>query len=157
MNSTQVNPLPALLELAASQLEVALQNTSAQVDRLAGSVSAFVEARHRDVRAFRRGRRRIRCATSPPKRSARCSPCNSMISWCSACGTSATRSATCTMRWPRPTAPPARVLLAAIRARYTMEDERQLFDVMLAHLPGAPTCNARQLAHDSLRGSVELF
>ena len=55
-----------------------------------------------------------------------------------------------------PNAPSAAALLKAIRARYTMEDERQLFDAMLSHLPGAPRSNGDQ-RHDSLRGSVELF
>ena len=41
------------------------------------------------------------------------------------------------------------------RSRCTMEDERQLFDVMLAHLRQL-RLQSRQL-RDSLRGSVELF
>ena len=55
-----------------------------------------------------------------------------------------------------PNAPAAAVLLKAIRARYTMEDERQLFDAMLSHLPGALRSSGDRAA-DSLRGSVELF
>ena len=34
-------PLPPLLELASAQLEVALQNSNAQVERLAASVDAI--------------------------------------------------------------------------------------------------------------------
>ena len=48
------------------------------------------------------------------------------------------------------------MLLGGIRARYTMEDERRLFDVVLGHLPGAPAANADS-EHEALRGSVELF
>ena len=55
-----------------------------------------------------------------------------------------------------PTPPSAAVLLAAIRARYTMEDERRLFDIVLGHLPGAPAANADS-EHEASRGSVELF
>ena len=36
-------PFPPLLELTSSQLEVALQNSASQVDRLADSVSAFAK------------------------------------------------------------------------------------------------------------------
>ena len=55
-----------------------------------------------------------------------------------------------------PNAPATAVLLAAIRTRYTMEDERRLFDVVLGHLPGAPPANANS-ENEALRGSVELF
>jgi hypothetical protein len=53
-------------------------------------------------------------------------------------------------------APSASALLAVIRSRYTMEDERRLFDVLLGGLPGAPAANADS-EHEALRGSVELF
>jgi hypothetical protein len=55
-----------------------------------------------------------------------------------------------------PSAPAATTLLAAIRARYTMEDERRLFDALVASLPGAPPATA-DTEHEALRGSVELF
>jgi hypothetical protein len=43
MSSPQVIPLPPLLELTSSQIEVALQNASAQIERLATSVAAFAK------------------------------------------------------------------------------------------------------------------
>jgi hypothetical protein len=55
-----------------------------------------------------------------------------------------------------PVAPRAETLLAVIRGRYTMEDERRLFDVMLQHCsqePHAPCTSDTE----ALRGSVELF
>jgi hypothetical protein len=55
-----------------------------------------------------------------------------------------------------PNSPPADLLLAAIRGRYTMEDERKLFDVLLGHLPGAPPASSDS-EHEALRGSVEIF
>ena len=55
-----------------------------------------------------------------------------------------------------PTEPPLEALLSAIRSRYTMEDERRMFDVMLSHLPEAPPV-VSGTENESLRGSVELF
>jgi len=43
MSRTPSIPLPQLLELSASQVEVALQNAGAQVERLANSVAAFAK------------------------------------------------------------------------------------------------------------------
>jgi hypothetical protein len=55
-----------------------------------------------------------------------------------------------------PVLPCQETLLAVIRGRYTMEDERRLFDVMLGHLsqpPHAPCTTDTE----ALRSSVELF
>ena len=79
-------PFPPLLELAASQLEVALQTTDSQVERLANSVAAFVEARRascarmpmpaiaragRAASSPRRRRAHVRDAVPRPARAAR--------------------------------------------------------------------------------------
>ena len=55
-----------------------------------------------------------------------------------------------------PVMPPAQALLGVIRARYTMEDERKLFDVVLGTLAVAPR-EDRDVEHEALRGSVEMF
>jgi hypothetical protein len=55
-----------------------------------------------------------------------------------------------------PAPPQTAVLLAAIRTRYTMEDERRLFDIVVGHLPDAPPANSSS-DNESLCGSIELF
>ena len=47
-------------------------------------------------------------------------------------------------------------VLAGIRFRYSMEDERMLFDRIIGSA-ACPDVNVPRRAHDSLRGSVELF
>ena len=47
-------------------------------------------------------------------------------------------------------------VLAGIRFRYSMEDERMLFDRIIGST-ACPDVNAHDTAHDSLRGSVDLF
>ena len=155
MKSTQANPVPALLELASTQLEVALQNTSAQVERLAGSVSAFSKfgtemCSHPDAVVAGFG---VRLAAEAQRAMFAMQFHDQLVQ-----RLRHIRDALGDMHdaLAAPNLPPAQVLLNAIRARYTMEDERQLFDVMLAHLPGAPPCN-HDSSTDSLRGSVELF
>jgi hypothetical protein len=55
-----------------------------------------------------------------------------------------------------PVQPSARALLGVIRSRYTMEDERKLFDVVLGTLADAPRVD-KDDEQEALRGSVELF
>jgi hypothetical protein len=46
-------------------------------------------------------------------------------------------------------------LLATIRSRYTMEDERRLFDAVLGALAGP--ARDEEAGQEALRGSVEMF
>ena len=148
-------PLPALLELTSSQLEVALQNASAQVERLAASVSVFSKVgtemcSHSDpaiagfgVRVSAEAQRAMFAMQFHDQLVQRLRHIRDALGdMHDAVGS--------------PSATQVGLLLKAIRARYTMEDERHLFDVMLADVPGAPASN-RDSEPDLLRSSVELF
>lgn len=155
MNPKHAIPLPALLELTSSQLEVALQNASAQVERLAGSVAVFSKistemCAHSDPVVAGFG---VRCSAEAQRAMFAMQFHDQLVQ-----RLRHIRDALGDMHdaVSAPTATPVRALLNAIRARYTMEDERHLFDVMLADMPGAPVVN-RDDAPDLLRGSVELF
>ena len=47
-------------------------------------------------------------------------------------------------------------VLAGIRFRYSMEDERRLFDRIIG-ATACPDVNCHDSTHDSLRGGVEIF
>jgi hypothetical protein len=148
-------PLPSLLELSASQVEVAMQNAGSQVERLANSVAAFARlgaemCAHPDAAVAAQGVR----VSAEAQRAMFAMQFHDLL----AQRLQHVRDALGDMHdaLAAPAAPSASVLLAAIRARYTMEDERRLFDILLGHLPGAPPANADS-DHEALRGSVELF
>jgi hypothetical protein len=148
-------PLASLLELAAAQLEVAMQNTASQIEELAGSVAMFAQlgaqmCTHPDaaiaalgVRVAAQAQRAVVAMQFHDQLSQRLQHVRDALGDAhDALGA--------------PAAPDPAALLAVIRARCTMEDERRLFDVMVGHLPGAPRPNADS-ASEALRGSVELF
>jgi hypothetical protein len=155
MRRTPAIPLPPLLELASAQLEVALQNSNSHVEKLAASVDAMsklgAELRaHQDPVVAERGARLLAEAL------------NAMFAMQYhdqlAQRLEHVRDALGDMHdaLAAPVAPPTPVLLGAIRARYTMEDERKLFDVVLGTLAVVPA-NDREVEHEALRGSVEMF
>lgn len=146
-------PLPPLLELAAAQLEVALQNSNSQVERLAGSVAAFAKlgaemCAHQDPAVAAQG---VRVAAEA-QRAMFAMQFHDQL----AQRLQHVRDALGDLHdaLAAPAAPCASVLLGVIRGRYTMEDERRLFDAVMGSLPGAPPADSE---HESLRGSVELF
>jgi hypothetical protein len=148
-------PLPSLLELAASQIEIALQNSGSQVERLANSVEAFTRlgaemCAHADAAVAAQGVR----VTAEAQRALFAMQFHDQL----AQRLQHVRDALGDLHdaLAAPNAPSAAVLLSAIRARYTMEDERRLFDMLLGHLPGAPPAHSDS-DHEALRGSVELF
>jgi hypothetical protein len=148
-------PLPPLLELAAAQLEVALQNSSSQVERLAGSVAAFAKlgaemCANEDPAVAAQG---VRVAAEA-QRALFAMQFHDLLSQRMQHVRDALGDMHDALAAPMP--PCAAALLTVIRARYTMEDERRLFDVVLGSLPGAPASNADS-EHEALRGSVELF
>lgn len=155
MSDTLPIPLPPLLELTASQLDVALQNAAAQMERLSGSVAAFARlgaemSAHQDPVIAAQGAR----VTAEAHRAMFAMQFHDQLAQrmqhvCDALGDLHDALSA-------PAAPASSVLLAAIRSRYTMEDERRLFDLLLGHLPGAPRAN-KNADQDALRGSVELF
>jgi len=147
-------PLPPLLELATAQLEVALQNSNAHVERLAASVDAFsrlgAELRaHADPVVAEHGARLLAEALSAMFAMQFHDQLAQRLQH--------VRDALGDMHdaLAAPVPPPARELLRVIRSRYTMQDERKLFDVVLGRLAAAPDdTDAEQPA---LRGSVEMF
>lgn len=155
MKEAQSTVLPALLELTSSQLEVALQNATSQLDRLAESVAAFARlgkdvAAHPDATTAALGTRMI----AESERAMFAMQFHDQLEQ----RLRHVRDALGDMHdaLSAPVSPESESLLIAIRSRYTMEDERRLFDAMVAHLPGAPRSSV-DADSDALRGSVELF
>ena len=155
MSRVTAIPLPPLLELASAQLEVALQNSNAHVEKLAASVDAMsrlgAELRaHADPAVAEQGARLL------------AESLNAMFAMQYhdqlAQRLEHVRDALGDMHdaLDAPVPPSACALLGVIRSRYTMEDERKLFDVVLGPLAGPPM-EARESEHESLRGSVEMF
>jgi hypothetical protein len=148
-------PLPPLLELATAQLEVALQNSNSHVAQLATSVDAIsklgAELRsHQDPVVAEQGARLLAEAL----RAMFAMQYHDQL----AQRLEHVRDALGDMHdaLSAPVPAPARVLLGVIRSRYTMEDERKLFDVVLGPLADAPAGDTDE-AHEALRGSVEMF
>jgi hypothetical protein len=153
--NTRTIPFPPLLELASSQLEVALQNAASQVDRLANSVAAFARlgaemCAHPDPAVAAQGVR----VTAEAQRAMFAMQYHDQLSQ----RVQHVRDALGDLHdaLSAPQAPCSESLLAVIRGRYTMEDERRLFDIVLGHLPQAPHAPASSET-EALRSSVELF
>jgi hypothetical protein len=148
-------PLPPLLELTSRQLEVALQSASAQVERLASSVAEFTRLAvemnaHADATVAAHGARLAAEAQRAMFAMQFLDQLTQRITH--------VRDALGDMHdaLAAPVLPPTHLLLAVIRARYTMEDERRLFDVMLSHLPEAGGVGT-DTSSEPPRGGVELF
>ena len=148
-------PLPPLLELTSGQLEVALQNAASQVERLASSVAAFAKlgaemCASADPAVAAQGVR----VTAEAERAMFAMQFHDQL----AQRVEHVRDALGDLHdaLAAPTPPCPQVLLAVIRSRYTMEDERRLFDVMLGHVSQAPHVPATSDT-EALRSSVELF
>ena len=148
-------PLPPLLELASAQLEVALQNSNAQVERLAASVDAISRLgaqlrAHENPVVAEQGARLLAEALSAMFAMQFHDQLAQRLEH--------VRDALGDMHdaLAAPVPPPAHALLHAIRSRYTMEDERKLFDVVLGTLPGASPGESDDET-EALRGSVEMF
>ena len=148
-------PLPPLLELASAQLEVALQNSNAQVERLAASVDAISRLgaqlrAHENPVVAEQGARLLAEALSAMFAMQFHDQLAQRLEH--------VRDALGDMHdaLAAPVPPPAHALLHAIRSRYTMEDERKLFDVVLGTLASAPTDESDDDT-EALRGSVEMF
>jgi hypothetical protein len=145
-------PLAAVLELVAMQLEVAMQNAAAQAERLSGSVAEFsaIAARMR--------------ATGDA----------AQVALADAIQDVAMRAMVAMQFHDQLTQrvthvrdalgdvhdelladgkPDWNELIAKMRAHYTMEDERRLFELVMWAFPGA----AAGREEDALTGSVELF
>jgi signal transduction histidine kinase len=151
-NTSPSVPLAAVLELVAMQLEVAMQNAASQAERLSGSVAAFTTIGTR-----------MRAAGDP-----------TLVRYAREIEEEAER-AMIAMQFHDQLAqrvthvrdalgdlhdellggePPAwNELVAKMRAHYTMEDERRLFDLVMWAFPDA----VRKRDEEALTSSVELF
>jgi hypothetical protein len=147
-------PMPGLLELASAQLEVALQNSNRQVEELAAAVDAMSKLgaglrAHADPAVAEQGARLL----AESLRAMFAMQYHDQL----AQRLEHVRDALGDLHdaVAAPAAPAAGALLRAIRSRYTMEDERRLFDVMLGEL--AEALPAHEDEPETLRGGVEMF
>lgn len=148
-------PLPELLELTASQLEVALQNAAAQMERLSNCVATFSKVgaemcAHPDPVVAAQGVR----VSAEAHRALFAMQFHDQLSQRVQHVRDALGDLHDALGAPEP--PCVDKLLAVIRGRYTMEDERRLFDVVVGRIQ-EPSRTGESSEHESLRGSVELF
>jgi len=158
MSDLANTPVTALLELASSQLEVAAHTTEAQVETLATSIAALVtlgaelQAANGATAPDALARRIVEQAQSALVAMQFHDQLVQRVAH--------VRDALTELNEALASAPVAEVdwatVLAGIRFRYSMEDERMLFDRIIGST-ACPDVNAHDAAHDSLRGSVELF
>ena len=148
-------PLPSLLELTAAQVEVALQNSHAQIERLTACVSSFAKlgaemSASPDPAVAAQGAR----VSAEAERALFAMQFHDQLAQRMQHVRDALGDLHDALAAPMP--PPTGMLLSVIRARYTMEDERKLFDVMVGAPPDDPDADPRA-EREALRGSVELF
>ena len=159
MSDLTNTPVPALLKLAASQLEVAAQTTDAQVETLASSIAALVllgtelqSANSAGMAPDALARKIVEQAQSAMVAMQFHDQIVQRLSH--------VRFALTELNQALNGAPAAEVnwdpVLAGIRFRYSMEDERMLFDRIIGAADNSDA-NAHDAVLDSLRGSVQLF
>jgi hypothetical protein len=152
-------PVSALLELAASQLEVAAHTTDSQVETLASSIAALVTLS-------------VELQTASGEGSAPAGLARKIVEQAQTALVAMqfhdqlvqrmahVRDSLTELNEALTGAPAAEVdwatVLAGIRFRYSMEDERMQFDRIIGST-ACPDVKAHDSTHDSLRGSVELF
>jgi hypothetical protein len=159
VNDLADTPVPALLELAASQLEVAAHTTEAQVETLASSIAALVTLSVELQAASGAGTAPsgLACKIVEQAQTALVAMQfhDQLVQ-----RVAHVRDALTELNEALNGAPVAEVdwatVLAAIRFRYSMEDERLQFDRIIG-AAACPDMNTHDSTHDSLRGSVELF
>jgi type III secretion system FlhB-like substrate exporter len=157
VNELGNTPVSALLELAASQLEVAAHTTDTQVHTLANSIAALVSLSvelqassgagtvpgslaHKIVEQAQSAMVAMQFHDQLVQRMAHVRDSLTELNEALSGGSVSE------VDWA--------TVLAGIRFRYSMEDERLQFDRII----GSAACDAQHdHTHDSLRGSVELF
>jgi type III secretion system FlhB-like substrate exporter len=158
MSDLANTPVAALLELAASQLEVAAHSTNAQMETLASSISALVllGAELQAAKGAGRGADALAQQIVERAQSAvvamqfhdqlvqRVAHVRDALTELN----EALHGAPAEVDWA--------TVLAGIRVRYSMEDERRLFDRIIG-ATACPDVNCHDSTHDSLRGGVEIF
>jgi hypothetical protein len=145
-------PLAAVLELVAMQLEVAMQNAAAQAENLSGSVAEFTAIGAR-LRAS--GNSTLAAHADAIEKEAYRAMMAMQFHDQLVQRVTHVREALGDMHdellagdehdW--------NALVRKMRKRYTMEDERRLFDLVMWAFPGAPV----QRDEEALTSSVELF
>jgi hypothetical protein len=158
MSELRDTPVSALLELAASQLEVAAHTTDAQVETLANSIASLVTLSVELQAASGAGtvsgglaRKIVEQAQTAlvamqfhdqlVQRVAHVRDALTELN-------EALQGTPAEVDWA--------TVLAGIRVRYSMEDERRLFDRIIG-ATACPDVNCHDSTHDSLRGGVEIF
>ena len=152
-------PVAALLELAASQLEVAAHTSDARVETLAGSIAALVSLGAQLQAANGAGAENHALAAKIVEQAQ-----NALVAMQFhdqlVQRMAHVRDALNELNEALAGAPAAEVdwatVLAGIRFRYSMEDERMLFDRIIG-AAACPDVKCHDTTHDSLRSSVELF
>jgi hypothetical protein len=135
-------PLTAVLELVAMQLEVAMQQAAAQVDQLTGSIVEL------SVLANQSGSADIEAQT---RRAMTAMQFHDQLVQRVTHVRQALADVHAELLPGR--SPDWETLLRRMRAHYTMEDERRLFDLVL----GKPLAAGAWQDHEALPGSTELF
>jgi hypothetical protein len=151
-NPEESTPLAAVLELVAMQLEVAMQNGAAQAERLSESVAEFCSIAAR-LRAMRNPA--LATVADDLQREAHRAMVAMQFHDQLAQRVKHVREALGDVQEGLllQQSPEWSALLRKMRAHYTMEDERRLFDMVLGALPGADA----KREGEALPSSVELF
>ena len=159
MSDLANTPVAALLELAASQLEVAAHSTNAQMETLANSIAALVLLGAELQAANGAGVAPDALAQKIVER-AQTAVVAMQFHDQLVQRVAHVRDALTELNEALQGNPAAKVdwatVLAGIRVRYSMEDERRLFDRIIG-ATACPDVNCHDTTHDSLRGGVEIF
>ena len=159
MSDIAKTPVPALLKLAASQLDVAAHTTDAQVETLASSIAALVMLGN-ELRAAKDAGVAPETLALKIVEQAQSAQVAMQFHDQIVQRVFHVRDALTELDQALNGAPAAEVdwstVLAGIRVRYSMEDERMLFDRIIG-APGSADPNGHDAVLDSLRGSVQLF
>ena len=159
MSDLANTPVAALLELAASQLEVAAHSTNSQMEMLASSIGALVMLGAELQAANGAGTAPDALAQKIVER-AQTAVVAMQFHDQLVQRVAHVRDALTELNEALQGNPAAKVdwatVLAGIRVRYSMEDERRLFDRIIG-ATACPDVNCHDSTHDSLRGGVEIF
>jgi hypothetical protein len=157
MSELANTPVAALLELAASQLEVAAHTSDAKVETLASSIAALVTLGAELQAANGAGPAPAALARKIVEEAH-----NAVVAMQFhdqlVQRVAHVRDALTELNeaLAAPTEVDWATVLAGIRFRYSMEDERMLFDRIIG-ATACPDVNRHDTTHDSLRGGIEIF
>ena len=159
MSDLANTPVAALLELAASQLEVAAHSTNAQVETLASSISALVLL-GAELRATKGVSKAHDALAQQIVERAQAAVQAMQFHDQLVQRVAHVRDVLTELNEALQGVPAADVdwaaVLAGIRFRYSMEDERRLFDRIIG-ATACPDVNCHDCINDTLRGGVEIF